>query len=86
MDLGLHAKQGLNHLSRVLSYAKMVAEDGAASVHLTYEDWHVLADTLFHMDTPRDQVPAEILDYSLVDGKDAILLSTDSCQITVEVM
>lgn len=86
MDLGLHAKQGLNHLNRVLNYAKMIAEDGSAKVHLTYEDWHVLADTLFHMDTPRDQIPAEVLDYSLVDGEDAILVSTEGCAISVEMM
>ena len=86
MDPGLHAKQGLNHLNRVLTYAKFVEEDGAATVHLTYEDWHVLADTLFHMETPRALIPPQVLDYSLVDGKDAILLSTEGCDITVEMM
>lgn len=86
MDPGLHAKQGLHHLNRVLTYARFVEEDGAATVHLTFEDWHVLADTLFHMDTPRELIPSQVLDFSLVDGKDAILLRTDGCAITVEMM
>jgi hypothetical protein len=86
MDLGLHAKQGINHLNRVINYAKFVAEDGAATVHLTFEDWHVLADTLFHMDTPRDMIPDHVQDYSLVEGKDAILVTTEDCAITVEMM
>jgi len=86
MDPGLHAKQGLNHLTRVLNYAKFVAEDGAATVHLTYEDWHVLADTLFHMDVPRELVPDAVSDYRLAEGRDAILLSTEGCEISVEMM
>lgn len=86
MDPGLHVKQGLNHLNRVLNYAKFVAENGGATVHLTFEDWHVLADMLFHMETPRELIPAQISDYKLVEGKDAILLTTDDCEITVEMM
>lgn len=86
MDPGLHVKQGLNHLNRVLNYARMIAEDGAATVHLTYEDWHVLADMLFHMETPRELIPDEVLDYALEDGRDAISLATDDCRITVEMM
>ncbi|MGA7303597.1 MAG: hypothetical protein WBW88_01935 [Rhodothermales bacterium] len=86
MDPGLHVKQGLNHLNRVLSYANFVAENGKATVHLTFEDWHVLADMLFHMDTPRELLPARIRNFALVEGKDAMLLSTDGCEITVEIM
>lgn len=86
MDPGLHVKQGLNHLNRVLNYARFVAENGTATVHLTFEDWHVLADMLFHMETPRELIPPQISDYSLAEGKDAILLSTDGCKISVEMM
>ena len=86
MDPGLHVKQGLNHLNRILNYARFVVENGEATVHLTFEDWHVLADMLFHMETPREVIPSEISSYSLVEGKDAILLLTDGCEITVEMM
>ena len=86
MDPGLHVKQALNHLNRVLNYARFVAENGEATVHLTFEDWHVLADMLFHMETPRELIPPQISTYSLANGRDAILLSTSDCQITVEIM
>lgn len=86
MDPGLHVKQGLNHLNRVLNYAKFVAENGEATVHLTFEDWHVVADMLFHMETPRELIPDQVQDYTLVEGEDAIRLSTPDCEITIEMM
>ena len=48
MDPNLHQKQAINHLNKVLNYAPFVAEDGKATVHLTPEDWHVVADALEH--------------------------------------
>ena len=86
MDPGLHAKQGLNHLTRILNYAKFVEQEGEAVVHLTFEDWHVLADTLFHMDLPPELVPPEVLDYALQEEGNAILISTGDCRIIVEMM
>ncbi|GIV62127.1 MAG: hypothetical protein KatS3mg044_0993 [Rhodothermaceae bacterium] len=57
MDPNLHQKMGINHLNRVLNYAPFVAEQGRATVHLTVEDWHVVADTLFRMHTPPRVAP-----------------------------
>jgi len=57
MDTNLHQKQGINHLNKVLNYAPFVAEHGKATVHLTAEDWHVVADMLFHMNTPNEHTP-----------------------------
>ena len=86
MDPGLHVTQGLNHLNRVLNYAQFVAEDGVATTHLTYEDWHVLADTLFHMQTPRELIPERVISYSLAEGEDIIVLTTEALRINVEIM
>ncbi len=84
MDPGLHVKQAINHLEKVLAYAPYVAEGGRAMVALTPEDWGVVADALFHMDTPREVFPAAILDYRMVDSGRAIELDTAEGVITVE--
>jgi hypothetical protein len=76
MDPSLHQKQGINHLKRVLSYAPFVAEGGEAEVHLTAEDWHVVADTLFQMNTPRTLLPAEIVDFRMTESFESIELDT----------
>ena len=73
-------------MSRVLGYAPMVAEGGKATVHLTTEDWWVVADTLFKMDTPRDMLPDAIKDFKLVNENKAIEFTTDGLVITVETM
>lgn len=86
MDPNLHQKQGINHLNKVLSYAPFVAEDGKATVHLTVEDWHVVADTLFHMDTPKEFLPDAINAYRLIKDNRAIELDTDACVIEVEMI
>ncbi len=86
MDPNLHQKMGIHHLNRVLGYAPMVAEQGAATVHLTVEDWWVVADTLFKMDTPAQLLPDAIKSYKLVNGDQAIELSTDGLLIHVEMM
>ena len=86
MDANLHQKQGINHLNKVLNYAPFVAEDGKATVHLTVEDWHVVADTLFQMNTPKDVLPDAINAYRLTDGNRAIELDTDAYLITVEMI
>ncbi len=84
MDPNLHQKQGINHLNKVLQYAPMVASKGQATVHLTVEDWHVVADTLFRMDTPKAFLPDAINDYRLREDRRAIELDTDAFRITVE--
>lgn len=84
MDPNLHQKQGVNHLNRVLNYYPFVAADGRATVHLTPEDWQVVADTLFAMNTPRDMLPDAIRDYRLVEGAASIELETEDCVIAVE--
>ena len=86
MEPNLHQTQGINHLNRVLAYAKFVTEDGKAVVHLTSEDWHVVADTLFHMDTPRDFLPEAVTDYRMKEGGRAIELVTTAATIDVEMI
>ncbi len=86
MDPNLHQKQGLNHIQRILSYANFVSEDGKATVHLTTEDWHVVSDTLFHMDTPKEMLPVEIVSYELTSGDQVIQLSTSELVIGVEII
>lgn len=86
MDPTLHMKMGAKHLERVLQYADMVAEDGHATVHLTHEDWHVVVDTLFRMETPREVLPAEIKDFRLANRNETIQLETDDLVIDVEIM
>ncbi len=83
MDPGLHVKQGLHHLERVLKYAPFVEEDGQATVHLTPEDWHVVADTLFHMDTPKSLIPEPVTGYVLSESGDAIEITTTAYRISI---
>ena len=82
----LHVKQAINHLNRVLGYAPFVAEGRAATVHLTWEDWHVVADMLFHMNTPRELVPEPIQEFKLVEEKQVIELTTADYDIKLEVV
>lgn len=84
MDPGLHVKQAINHLNKVLAYYPYVQEGDAATVALTPEDWQVVADALFRMDTPKEVFPDAIEDYTLADNGNAILLTTADCAITVE--
>lgn len=82
MDPNLHQKQGIAHLTKVLNYAPFVAQDGRATVHLTPEDWHVVADTLFAMQTPRELLPPDLQDYALAEG--TIRLKTAEYEIDVD--
>ncbi|HEX8299585.1 MAG TPA: hypothetical protein VF594_10545 [Rubricoccaceae bacterium] len=89
MDPGLHVTQAINHLRKVIRYVPFVVEDGPdgpeATVALTPEDWGVVADALFHMDTPREVFPATITDYRLADDGRLIELDTaDGTTISVE--
>ena len=85
MDPGLHVKQALNHLDKILAYYPFVEEDGEATVALTPEDWQVVADALFYMDTPRALFPDAITDYRMAEDQSAILLTVaDGTRITVE--
>ena len=86
MDPGLHVKQAINHLNRVLGYAPFVAEGRDATVHLTWEDWHVVADMLFHMETPRELVPESIKEYRLNEEKQAIEIETEEYDIRLEIV
>ena len=86
MDANLHVKQAINHLERVLNYAPFVAEGRDATVHLTWEDWNVVADMLFHMNTPREFVPDMIQDFSLDGDAQAITLKTADYDIRLEVV
>ena len=74
----------MNHLNRVLNYYPFVAEDGRATVHLTPEDWHVVADTLFAMETPRELLPDAIKEFRLTGENAVIELETEDCLIAVE--
>lgn len=84
MEPNLHQAQGINHMNRVLAYAKFVTENGRATVHLSGEDFGVVADTLFHMDTPREMVPEAITAWRLVPGERAFELETATAVIQVE--
>ena len=86
MDPTLHQQQAVNHLNKVLSYAPMVAEDGHATVHLTPEDWHVVADALFRMDTPREMLPDAIEGFRLTRENTIIELKTNEYVIEVEMI
>jgi len=86
IDPNLHQKQGINHLNKVLGFAPMVEKDGKATVHLTAEDWHVVADTVFHMNTPPEMLPKAILDTALISETQQIVLNTATCVITVEMI
>ncbi len=89
MDPGLHVKQAIAHLTKVIRYVPFVTEDGpdgpTAHVALTPEDWGVVVDALFHMDTPREVFPTEIADFGFTDGGRAVLLTlTDGTAVTVD--
>ena len=89
MDPGLHVTQAVNHLRKVIAYAPYVAEEGPegpeATVALTPEDWGVVVDALFHMDTPREAFPAEITDFGFADGGRAVRLRlADGMAVVVE--
>lgn len=86
MDPNLHQKQGINHMNKVLSYAMFVAEGDRATVHLTPEDWHVVADTLFRMYTPSEMLPAAIKSYTLKNENQTIELVTDTYVIDVDMI
>lgn len=86
MDPNLHQKQGVNHLNKVLNYAPFVAEDGRATVHLTHEDWWVVADTLFKMETPKEMLPSDIDAFELANENRTIRLTTSDYVIDVEVI
>ncbi len=87
MDPNLHQKQGINHLRRVLDYAPMIADaDGTATVHLTREDWHVVADTLFAMNMPKEMLPEGIQGYEMIDDNSSIQLTTSGLTIRVDVI
>jgi hypothetical protein len=84
MEPNLHQKQGINHLNRVLAYAKFVTENGRATVHLTPEDWHVVADTLFHMETPAEMLPEAIESFRMTGSGQTIELRTPG--VTIELV
>ena len=86
MDPNLHQKMGIQHLTKVLNYAQFVTEGGKAEVHLTSEDWWVVADTLFQMNTPKDMLPEAIESYRLTNENKSIELTTADCLISVEMM
>ena len=85
MDPGLHVKQAINHLNKVLAYYPYVADGGEATVALTPEDWGVVADALFHMDTPAEVFPDAIESYRPSDdGREILLTVQDGTVIHVE--
>lgn len=81
-----HMKQAINHLNRVLDYAPMVAEGRDATVHLTPQDWQVVADALFNMDTPDEMLPEAIDNYDLANENRTITLTTPDYDIDVEIV
>ncbi len=85
MDPGLHVKQAINHLNKVLAYAPYVVEDGEATVALTPEDWGVVADAFFHMDTPKEVFPDAITEYKMSgDGSEIQLVTADGTLIHIQ--
>jgi hypothetical protein len=82
----LHVRQAVNHLNRVLAYYPIVQEGDQAEVALTPEDWQVVADVLFRMDTPREMLPAEIESFDWDEAMRQIRLRTADCLITVEMV
>ncbi|MEF8866010.1 MAG: hypothetical protein V5A20_09635 [Salinibacter sp.] len=81
-----HIKQAVNHLEKVLEYAPMVAEGRDATVHLTPEDWQVVADAFFNMDIPDEVFPDAIEDYGLTNENQTITLTTEEYDIEIEVV
>lgn len=86
IPLNKHLKQAVNHLNKVINYAPMVAEGRTATVHLTPQDWHVVADALFKMDKPEGALPDEIDDYGLTDQNEVITLTTPDYDIRIEMV
>ena len=89
MDPGLHVKQAINHLRKILQYVPYVVEEGesgpVATVALTPEDWGVVADALFYMDQPKEVFPEEIAAYRMDDATGTIVLDLqDGTVVTVE--
>ena len=89
MDPGLHVKQAINHLNKVIQYVPYVVEDTddgpQATVALTPEDWGVVADALFHMDQPKAVFPDALADYRMDDATGTIRLDLlDGTAVTVE--
>ena len=85
MDPGLHVKQAVNHLNKVLAYYPYVAADGEAVVALTPEDWGVVADALFHMGTPEEVFPDAIEAYAMSgDGSEIELTVSDGTLVRVQ--
>jgi hypothetical protein len=84
MDPNLHQKQGINHLNKLLNYAQFVRDGDRAQVHLTTEDWHVVADTLFQMETPKEMLPDAIQEFRLARENEVIELKTEGLTIDVE--
>lgn len=85
MDPGLHVKQAINHLNKVLAYYPYVAADGEATVALTPEDWGVVADAFFHMGTPPEVFPDAIAAYRLSDdGSEMLVTAQDETVIRIQ--
>ncbi|MGB3544894.1 hypothetical protein [Rubrivirga sp.] len=85
MDPGLHVKQAINHLNKVLAYYPYVAEGGEATVALTPEDWGVVADAFFHMDTPREVFPDAITEYKMSgDGSEIQVTTADGTLVHIQ--
>ena len=85
MDPGLHVKQAINHLNKVIAYAPYVTHDGEATVALTPEDWGVVADAFFHMGTPPEVFPDAIETYRLSDdGSEMLVTVNDGTLIRIQ--
>ena len=85
MDPGLHVTQAINHLNKVLAYAPYVTEAGEAIVALTPEDWGVVADAFFRMDTPPEVFPDAIASYTMSDdGSEMLVTTTDDTLIRIQ--
>lgn len=80
-----HVNMAVKHLDRVLQYAPMVAEGRDATVHLTPQDWQVVADVLFKMDAD-DALPDVIQEYGLKDENRVITLTTPDYDIAIEIV
>ena len=85
MDPGLHVKQAINHLNKVLAYYPYVADGGEATVALTPEDWGVVADAFFHMDTPPEVFPDAIVSYRMSDdGSEMLVAVQDGTLVRIQ--
>jgi len=86
MDVNLHQQQGINLINRVLEYARYVIEDDRAHVHLTPEDWYVVADTLFQRGIPKEVLPEEIHTYRMINNSRTIEFQVDEYAIEVHMI